>query len=95
MPRVDAGDVEFQQAADVGARAAADLRAAGADVVIALTHMRTANDVALGAAVPGIDLILGGHECGTVTSAAPLLASAVVRSSQTPLHVLTGLTWWP
>jgi 5'-nucleotidase len=34
----------------------------GADVIIALTHQDMAEDKQLAAAVPGIDLILGGHE---------------------------------
>lgn len=38
------------------------LRAAGADVVIALTHLTIEDDRALAKAVPGIDLILGGHD---------------------------------
>ncbi len=33
---------------------------AGADAVIALTHMRVPNDVRLAEEVSGIDLILGG-----------------------------------
>ena len=32
------------------------------DILIALTHLSAADDVALAQAVPGIDLILGGHE---------------------------------
>ncbi len=34
----------------------------GADVIVALTHQDMAEDKQLAAAVPGIDLILGGHE---------------------------------
>lgn len=37
-------------------------QAAGADVVVALTHMRWPSDEALAAAKTGIDLILGGHD---------------------------------
>ncbi len=33
----------------------------GCEVVVALTHMRTDNDVRLAEKVPEIDLILGGH----------------------------------
>ena len=32
------------------------------DLVIALTHMRVPNDMHLAAEVPGIDLVLGGHD---------------------------------
>lgn len=34
----------------------------GADVVIALTHMRWPSDQALATAAVGVDLILGGHD---------------------------------
>jgi 5'-nucleotidase/UDP-sugar diphosphatase len=43
------------------------LRAAGADVVIALTHQSIDEDKALVRAVQGIDLVLGGDEKGPVT----------------------------
>ena len=36
------------------------LQAEGAEVVIALTHMRLPNDLRLAEGVPGIDLVLGG-----------------------------------
>jgi 5'-nucleotidase len=47
---------------DVARELAAELRARGADVVIALTHMRLPNDERLAAAVPELDCILGGHD---------------------------------
>ena len=45
-------------------RATADLRARGADVVVALTHLRISEDVAMLAALgaAGPDLVVGGHE---------------------------------
>lgn len=46
----------------VARRATAELRASGAELVVALTHQEIAEDVALAAAVPGIDRIVGGHE---------------------------------
>jgi 5'-nucleotidase len=39
-----------------------ELKREGCDVIIALTHMRVPNDKMLGAAVPEIDVILGGHD---------------------------------
>lgn len=39
----------------------ARLQAQGAEVVIALTHMRLPNDLRLAQSAPGIDLVLGGH----------------------------------
>lgn len=42
--------------------AVAELRAAGADVIVALTHLDLADDERLVREVPGIDLVLGGHD---------------------------------
>jgi 5'-nucleotidase len=44
------------------AAAQARLLRDSADVVVALTHLPLAQDIALAEAVPGIDLVLGGHE---------------------------------
>jgi 2',3'-cyclic-nucleotide 2'-phosphodiesterase (5'-nucleotidase family) len=50
------------------ARAAVEaLRQAGADVIIALTHLTIADDRDLARQVPGIHLILGGHEHDPIT----------------------------
>ena len=46
----------------IAATAAAELRAAGAEVVICLSHLGFAYDQALAATVPGIDVIVGGHD---------------------------------
>ncbi|MBR9972536.1 bifunctional metallophosphatase/5'-nucleotidase [Magnetospirillum sulfuroxidans] len=47
----------------IAAKAAvADLRAQGADLVVALTHLDLQQDQALALQVKGIDLILGGHD---------------------------------
>jgi len=43
------------------------LRKAGADVIIALTHLTIAEDRALAQQVPGISVILGGHEHEPIT----------------------------
>lgn len=48
-----------------GRAVAQRLRREGADLVIALTHMRTPNDERLCAEVEEIDLVLGAHERGT------------------------------
>lgn len=50
-----------------GREVAAELRHAGAAVVIALTHMRLPNDKKLAKEVPGIDLILAGASVFGVT----------------------------
>jgi 5'-nucleotidase len=38
------------------------VQAAGADLIIALTHMRQPNDILLAQQVPEIDAVLGGHD---------------------------------
>ena len=43
------------------------LRKAGADVILALTHLTIAEDRALAQQVPGISVILGGHEHDPIT----------------------------
>src|SRR6266581_1288955 len=43
------------------------LRQAGADVIIALTHLTIAEDRALAQQVPGISVILGGHDHEPIT----------------------------
>lgn len=43
------------------------LRQAGAEVIIALTHLTIAEDRALARAVPGISVILGGHDHEPIT----------------------------
>ena len=41
---------------------ARELREKGCHLVIALTHMRTANDIRLAESVADVDIILGGHD---------------------------------
>jgi 5'-nucleotidase / UDP-sugar diphosphatase len=46
----------------IAGQTAAELRAAGADVVICLSHLGAPYDQAIAANVPGIDIIVGGHD---------------------------------
>lgn len=63
IPSIEADkDIVFLDYVEEGRRLAHHLRQAGADIVVALTHMRAPNDAALAAAVPEIQLILGGHD---------------------------------
>eukprot|EP00892_Ulva_mutabilis_P009954 jgi/Ulvmu1/7330/UM035_0119.1 len=63
MPLLEVDDVLYLDFVEEGRRLSHMLREeCGADMVIALTHMRAPNDLQLGAQVPGIDLILGGHD---------------------------------
>jgi len=62
LATLDVDDLVYLDFVDEGRRLAALLRAEGCDVVVALTHMRAPNDLLLGAEVPEIDIILGGHD---------------------------------
>ena len=55
-------NVAFAPVAEAGARLAQDLKAAGADIVIALTHQGLGADLELLRAVREIDVVLGGHD---------------------------------
>ncbi|KAG7382459.1 hypothetical protein PHYPSEUDO_004846 [Phytophthora pseudosyringae] len=46
------------------------LKAQGANVIVALTHFKVADDIRLAMQVPGINLILGGHDHFPLTCAA-------------------------
>lgn len=53
--------VEFADQAETAAAAVAELEQLGADVIVAVTHAGEDEDVDLVKAVPGIDVIIGGH----------------------------------
>ena len=53
--------VQFADQHETAARQVEELRAAGAQLIIAITHSREEEDVELARAVPGIDVIVGGH----------------------------------
>ena len=55
-------DIAFAPVAEAGARLAEELKAAGADIVIALTHQGLGTDLELLRAVRDIDVVLGGHD---------------------------------
>jgi 2',3'-cyclic-nucleotide 2'-phosphodiesterase (5'-nucleotidase family) len=57
-----ARNLKFLPPVQAAKDAVAHARNLKADVVVALTHQDMADDQQLAAAVPGIDLILGGHE---------------------------------
>lgn len=63
IPSIDMDqDVIYLDFVEEGKRLARMLKEKGADIVIALTHMRAPNDEILAASVPDIHLILGGHD---------------------------------
>ena len=55
-------DVRFESVTEAGARLADALKAAGADIVIALTHVGLSTDLELLSSVEAIDVVLGGHD---------------------------------
>ncbi len=69
-PVVILGDGDPEVLIAIAGTQAATLRAAGAEVVICLSHLGVAYDEVLAANVPGIDVIVGGHDHALL--AAPL-----------------------
>lgn len=63
----ETGRLVFADPTASATRAVKALRAQGAQAVVALTHLDFAEDRALARAVPGIDLILGGHDHEPIT----------------------------
>ena len=53
---------EFRDPCDTAKAVIPQMRAAGAQAVVALTHLALAQDKALARCAPGIDVIIGGHE---------------------------------
>lgn len=62
LPTIDPKEVTFIDFVKAGNQLAEELRNEGCEIVIALTHMRTPNDIELAKHCPQIDLILGGHD---------------------------------
>ena len=62
LATINADQVDYEDYVVAANRLAAQLREEGCEVVIALTHMRTPNDIRLAENVEGVDLILGGHD---------------------------------
>lgn len=62
LPTIDPKEVTYIDYVEAGNKLAAELRNEGCELIIALTHMRTPNDINLAQHCPGIDLILGGHD---------------------------------
>uniref|UniRef100_A0A0K2SW39 AGAP007730PAlike [Tribolium castaneum] n=3 Tax=Lepeophtheirus salmonis TaxID=72036 RepID=A0A0K2SW39_LEPSM len=62
LSTINPGEVTFTDYVEAGSMLAKELKHRGCDIVIALTHMRTPNDVRLAESVSNIDIILGGHD---------------------------------
>jgi 5'-nucleotidase len=62
LPTIDPNEVTYIDYVKAGNQLADDLIKEGCDVIIALTHMRTPNDLNLAQNCPKLSLILGGHD---------------------------------
>ncbi|XP_055601484.1 snake venom 5'-nucleotidase isoform X1 [Uranotaenia lowii] len=62
LPTIDPNEVTYIDFIKAGNQLADELHNQGCDVIIALTHMRTPNDIELAKHSGHIDLILGGHD---------------------------------
>ncbi|CAD7014715.1 uncharacterized protein LOC101459616 isoform X1 [Ceratitis capitata] len=62
LPTIDPNEVTYIDYVEAGSKLVSELRNKGCYIIIALTHMRTPNDIKLAANCSGIDLILGGHD---------------------------------
>ncbi|XP_029510403.2 trifunctional nucleotide phosphoesterase protein YfkN-like [Oncorhynchus nerka] len=59
---VDKNNIHYTDYVETADHLSAELRDKGADLVIAVTHMRWRNDIRLASESNGVDLILGGHD---------------------------------
>jgi len=62
LATIDPSEVDYEDFCPCARRLAKQLREQGAEIIIALTHMRVPNDEKLAAEVPEVDIILGGHD---------------------------------
>ena len=62
LPTIDPNEVTFIDYVEAGNQLTDDLLKEGCDFIIALTHMRTPNDINLAQHCPRLDIILGGHD---------------------------------
>ncbi|XP_038646944.1 mannosylglucosyl-3-phosphoglycerate phosphatase-like isoform X5 [Scyliorhinus canicula] len=62
LATIDKSSVNFIDYVIAANQLSQDLRSKGAELLIALTHMKWSNDIRLARNVDGLDLILGGHD---------------------------------
>lgn len=62
LASINTDEVTFIDFIEAGNKLSQQLKEEGCEYVIALTHMRTPNDIKLAEGVNDIDLILGGHD---------------------------------
>lgn len=81
LPLIDLQDVIYIDFVEEARRLCKILREdEEVDLVVALTHMRVPNDMHLGAQVPEIDIILGGHDHHYEVTPAEPHGTLVVKS---------------
>ena len=73
-------DVIYLDFVEEGKRLSAKLLDRGADLVIALTHMRAPNDEILASQVPNIHLLLGGHDHSPHAQFVPPYGTLLLKS---------------
>ncbi|XP_043920348.1 trifunctional nucleotide phosphoesterase protein YfkN-like [Protopterus annectens] len=59
---VDKSDLLYFDYVEVASKLSKELRNKGAEIIIALTHMKWSNDIRLARAACGLNLVLGGHD---------------------------------
>jgi len=62
LATINPEEVEYTDYVEAARNLTTELKQKGCEYVIALTHMRTPNDIRLAENVPEVDLILGGHD---------------------------------
>lgn len=72
---------------DVACRTVAELREAGAGLVVLLSHLGLAADAELAAAVSGIDLIIGGHSHNLLPQGERVGETLIVQAGQFAEHL--------
>ena len=73
---------------ETATRAVRELRDRGADVVVAITHIGLDEDVRLAGAVPGIDVIFGGHSHSYVDEPVRVGDTFIVAGGERGTHVM-------
>ncbi|MDO9633187.1 MAG: 5'-nucleotidase C-terminal domain-containing protein, partial [Humidesulfovibrio sp.] len=83
----DVGGVKFNPAAPAVAAAVRELLRVGVDRIVVLSHLGYAQDIALAKAVPGIDVIVGGHSHTLLGDQAKLAALGLTPAGPYPTEV--------
>jgi len=88
-PRItsDVGGVKFHPAAPAVAAVVRELLRLGVDRIVVLSHLGYAQDIALAKAVPGIDVIVGGHSHTLLGDPAKLAALGLTPAGPYPTEV--------